>query len=465
MQEKQTTIGSEVQISGKGLHTGLNVSIKIKPAPANSGIKFQRVDIEEKPIVKALAEFVIDTSRGTTIGINGVSISTIEHLMAALAGLSIDNALIEIDAPEVPIIDGSSKPFVEVLKKAGIKELEEDRVYFKIKEKIEYYSESDGISIFAYPDDKFSVNVQVDYNSRVLGNQFATFNEDQDFDKELAHCKTFAFLGELEPLLKSNLIKGGDLDNAIIIIDKEYSQEYYDNLAELFNKPKIEVLPEGILNNVKLLYKNEPARHKLLDVIGDVALAGMPIKGKIIATKPGHKANTEFAKLLRKQIKEQYNKPVPPKYDPNDTPVLDIMGIMKLLPHRPPFLFIDKITHIDDRVVTGVKNVTMNEAHFVGHFPDEAIMPGVLQIESMAQCGAILILGLVDKPEDYLTLFLKIENIKFKHKVVPGDTLNIKMVLLEPMKRRIAITKGQGFVGNKLVIEGEFMAQIVKKIN
>ena len=465
MQIKQRTLKSEVNISGTGLHTGLDVTINIKPAPANSGIQFQRVDLDKKPVIKALADYVTDTSRGTTIEKDGVRISTIEHLMAALYGLGIDNALIEIDAPEVPIIDGSSKPFIEVLKKSGVEDQDADRVYFEIKRKFEYRDEAHGIEIVAYPDDHFSVDVHIAYNTKVLSNQYATFHDGMEFEKELAHCKTFVFLGELEPLFRNNLIKGGDLDNAIIFIDKDYTQEYFDNLAVLFNKPKVEVKPEGILNNVDLIYDNEPARHKLLDVIGDVSLAGMPIKGKIIATRPGHKANTDFARILRQEIKSNLHKAVPPHIDPNEKPVLDISGIQKLLPHRSPFLLIDKITHLDSQMVTGIKNVTMNESYFIGHFPEEAIMPGVLQVEAMAQCGAVLLLNLVDNPKDYLTLFLKIENIKFKNKVVPGDTLNIKMVLLEPIKRGIAITKGQAFVGDKLVIEGEFMAQLSKKPN
>ena len=302
MQIKQKTLKSEVCVNGIGLHTGLHVTTKIKPATANSGIKFKRTDLENKPVIDAFAEYVTDTSRGTTIELDGVKISTIEHLMASLSGLGIDNALIEIDAPEVPILDGSSKPFVNAIKDAGIVELNEDRVFYHIKEKIEYKDEKTGITVTAYPDDIFSVDVLIEYHPRVLSNQFASFDESQDFAIELAHCKTFVFLGELEPLFKNNLIKGGDLDNAIIIIDKEYDQAYFDSLSELFHKPKVEAKPEGILNNVDLIYNNEPARHKLLDVIGDVALAGMPLKGKIIARKPGHKANTEFAKLIRKKI-------------------------------------------------------------------------------------------------------------------------------------------------------------------
>jgi len=463
MQEKQKTLKSEVKISGKGLHTGINVNAVIKPAPADHGIKFQRTDLEGKPTISALAEYVTDTARGTNLEYNGARISTMEHLLASLTGLGIDNVLIEIDAPEVPILDGSAKPFVEAIKRAGTSELEANRKFFEIKEKIEYKDEKTGIEIVGYPDEKFSVDVHVDYHTRALGNQFASYNIEQDFEKELAHCKTFVFLGELEPLFKNNLIKGGDLDNAIIIIDKEYSQDYYDSLAELFNKPKVEVKPEGILNNVDLIYENEPARHKLLDVIGDLTLVGMPIKGRIIAYKPGHMANTDFAKIIRKKIKVLQSKAQPPKYDPNAEPVLDIMDIQQRLPHKPPFLFIDKITYLDEWFVTGIKNVTMNEAQFIGHFPDEAIMPGVLQVEAMAQCGAILLMGLVDNPEEYLTFFLKIENVKFKNKVVPGDTLNIRMQLMGPVKRGIAITKGQGYVGNKLVIEGEFMAQLIKK--
>lgn len=465
MQEKQKTITSEIQVSGKGLHTGLEVSVTLKPAEADHGISFQRVDLDDKPIVRALAEFVTETARGTTLNENGAIIATMEHLLAALTGLGIDNVFIEINAPEVPILDGSSKPWIQALQKVGVKELDKNKDYFIITEKIEYIDEDTGSTIVAYPDDQYSIDVHVDFKSRVLGNQSASFNETQDFVKEISHCKTFVFLGDLEILLNNNLIKGGDLDNAIIIIDKEYPQEYFDKLSTLFNMPKIEVKAEGVLNNIELIYKNEPARHKLLDVIGDLTLVGKPIKGRIIANKPGHKLNTGFAKILRKKIKDSIKKPLPPTYNQNDTPVLDIEGIQRMLPHRPPFLMIDRISYLDEWVVTGIKNVTMNEAHFIGHFPEEAIMPGVLQVEAMAQCGAILLLSLLDKPEDYLTLFAKIESVKFKHKVVPGDTLNIRMQLMDKVKRGVAYTKGQAFVGDTCVVEAHFMAHLTKKPN
>ncbi len=463
MQEKQQTLKSGFNINGKGLHSGQTVSVTIKPASENHGITFRRTDLEGQPEIKALAEFVTDTARGTTLEAGPIKIATMEHLLAALTGLKVDNVSIDINATEVPILDGSSKPWVEAINKAGIVQQDANREYFVITEKIEYVDEATGSKIVAYPDDSYNIDVHVDFNTRVISNQFATFNENQDFEKELSHCKTFVFISDLEILLKNNLIKGGDLDNAIIIIDKEYTQEYFDKLATLFNNPRVEVKPEGILNNVDLIYNNEPARHKLLDVIGDLTLVGKNIKGKIIATRPGHRVNTEFAKTLRKIIKRQEKHPLPPHYNPEDKPVFDIMGIQELLPHRPPFLFIDKITYLDDWFVQGIKNVTMNEAHFIGHFPEEAIMPGVLQIEAMAQCGAILLLNQVDNPKDYLTLFLKIENVRFKNKVVPGDTLNIRMQLMGPAKRGIAITKGQAFVGNKCVIEAEFMAQLTKK--
>lgn len=463
MSEKQKTLKNPVSLSGRGLHTGANVTVSIKPVPANHGILFKRVDLPEQPVIEPLAENVTDTSRGTTIQKDGVSISTIEHLMAALSGLKIDNALVEINAPEIPILDGSSRFFLEEILKAGITDLDEDRVFFELTEKIVYEEPQTGSKIIAYPDDDFNVDVMISYPSKILNNQFASYQASQDFVKEIGTCRTFVFLNEVEPLLKNNLIKGGDLDNAIVIIDREFTQEEFDRLADLFNKPKIKVKPEGILNNIDLYHENEPARHKLLDVVGDLSLIGMPIKARIIATKPGHGVNTGFAKLIRKMIKANKQKMPIPKYDPNEPPLFDTMEVQRRIPHRPPFLLVDKILFMDKWKVVGIKNVTMNEAFFVGHFPDEPIMPGVLQIEAMAQVGAILLTSFVEDPDNYLTYFLKIENIKFKQKVSPGDTLIITMILTEPIKRGIAITKGYAYIGNKLVIEGEFMAQLVKK--
>jgi UDP-3-O-[3-hydroxymyristoyl] N-acetylglucosamine deacetylase/3-hydroxyacyl-[acyl-carrier-protein] dehydratase len=463
MSENQRTISKPVSIRGSGLHTGLNVEVTIKPAPANHGYIFKRIDLKDKPLVRALAENVDTTERGTSLKENNVQIVTIEHILASLYGLGIDNALIELNGPEVPIMDGSSKYFVQAILNAGIKEQDSERKYYVLKEKVTFKDKKNGLEIVGYPDEDFSLDVHIDYNSKVLGNQYATLRDFSNFSEEIARCRTFVFLHELEYLQKNNLIKGGDLDNAIVIIDRKVSQEELDRLAVLFNKPKIKVRSEGILNNLELYYPNEPARHKLLDLLGDLALLGVQIKGKIIATKPGHYVNTEFTKILRKKIKIAFSKPAPPEYDPNKAPLFDVNKIMTMLPHRPPFLLVDKITFMDKWTICGVKNLTMNEPFFSGHFPDEPIMPGVLQLESMAQVGGILLMSFVPDPENYSLYFLKIENVKFKHKVEPGDTLLIKMVLKEPLRRGIALTYGQGFVGDKLVIEADFMAQMVRK--
>jgi UDP-3-O-[3-hydroxymyristoyl] N-acetylglucosamine deacetylase / 3-hydroxyacyl-[acyl-carrier-protein] dehydratase len=462
MPENQKTIKKPVKFSGRGLHTGVQVELTLAPAPENHGYQFIRTDLNDRPVIKALAEKVVDTSRGTTLEENGVSVSTIEHVLAACVGAGIDNVNIELNGPEAPILDGSSKFFTESIEKTGLTEQNESRNIFRITEKIEYRDEEHGIEIIAYPDDKFSVDVKIDYNSKVLGFQYANLDDIHKFKDEIAQARTFVFLHELEFLLKNNLIKGGDLDNAIIIIDRKVSQEELDRLAELFNKPKIKVQPEGILNNLELNYVNEPARHKLLDLLGDIALVGQPIQGKIIATRPGHYANNQFARLLRAEIKKEKFKKKAPNYDVNK-PIIDVKGIMKILPHRPPFLLIDRVLHQDEKTVVGVKNVTMNEPFFNGHFPGEPVMPGVLQVEAMAQVGGILVMSSVPDPENYLTYFLKIDNVKFKRMVVPGDTLIIKADLLEPMRRGIAHMFGQIFVGDNLVTEGELMAQIVKE--
>jgi len=463
MADKQRTVAKPVRLSGRGLHSGVEVEVKICPAPENHGYQFKRMDLDGAPVIKAVADNVKLTERSTTIVDKGASITTVEHLLAALYGMGIDNALMEINGPEVPIIDGSAKPFVEALLEAGSAEQQADRVYFQVREKTVYREADKGIEIIAYPDDDFLVDVHIDYNSHVLGHQYASMKSIHDFESEFSSCRTFVFLHELEFLIQHNLIKGGDLDNAIVIIDRPVEQEEIDRLAGILNKPKIKVKPEGILNNVNLSFANEPARHKLLDVIGDLALCGVRLKGRFIATKPGHHANVEFAKILRKQIKAVHNKPIPPAYDPDKTPLYDIVQIQKILPHRSPFLLVDKITHLDEWVVCGVKNVTMNESFFVGHFPDEPIMPGVLQIEALAQVGGILLLSTVPDPENHLIYFVRIDSVRFRRKVVPGDTLNIRMILKEPVKRGIALCEGQGFVGDTIVIEAEFMAQIARK--
>jgi UDP-3-O-[3-hydroxymyristoyl] N-acetylglucosamine deacetylase / 3-hydroxyacyl-[acyl-carrier-protein] dehydratase len=462
MTVKQRTIQKPVTVKGRGLHTGVDVELTFNPAPDNHGFKFKRVDLEGQPLISAVADNVVDTSRGTTIEEKGVRVSTIEHVMAALVGMGIDNALIEINGPETPIADGSSLFFVNALKEAGSVELETDRRYYEIKEKIVYTDAERGVEIAIYPDDHLSIDVMIDYNSRVLGHQYALLNSMSDFDAEISMCRTFVFLHELELLLKHNLIKGGDLNNAIIIMDRQVTQEELDRLAELFNKPKIHVKPEGILNNIDIHFSNEPARHKLLDLIGDLSLIGTAIKGRIVATRPGHAANTEMAKIIRHIIKREMLKGDIPKYDPNQVPLYNINQIMKILPHRPPFLLIDKIMSMDERTIIGVKNVTMNEGFFVGHFPDEPIMPGVLQIEAMAQIGGVLVLGTVPDPKNYLTYFLKVDKVKFKRKVVPGDTLIFKSDLIGEIRRGIATMFAQAFVGDTLVCEGELTAQIVK---
>ncbi|HEX2396252.1 MAG TPA: bifunctional UDP-3-O-[3-hydroxymyristoyl] N-acetylglucosamine deacetylase/3-hydroxyacyl-ACP dehydratase [Bacteroidales bacterium] len=463
MAEKQRTVAKPISLTGKGLHSGIEVQVTINPAPVNHGYQFKRTDLEGTPLIRAVAEHVKITDRSTTIVDKDASITTVEHLLAALYGMGIDNALMEINGPEVPIIDGSAKPFAEAIKKAGSVEQEADRVYFSIRHKIHYRDEAKGIELIAYPDDEFSIDVHIDYNSRVLGHQYASMKNISEFESGFSACRTFAFLHEIEFLQKNNLIKGGDLDNAIIIIDRPVTQEEIDRLAVVFNKPTMKVKPEGILNNVDLAFANEPARHKLLDVIGDLALCGVRLKGKIIANKPGHGSNVEFAKLLRQEIKLSHNKPQPPDYDPDKTPLYDINQIQKILPHRHPFLLVDKITFMDKWTITGIKNVTMNEAFFVGHFPEEPIMPGVLQIEALAQVGGVLLLSYVTDPENYLIYFMKIDTVRFKRKVVPGDTLNIRMILLEPIKRGIALCKGEGYVGDNVVIEAAFMAQLAKK--
>jgi UDP-3-O-[3-hydroxymyristoyl] N-acetylglucosamine deacetylase/3-hydroxyacyl-[acyl-carrier-protein] dehydratase len=463
MSEKQRTIQKSASLKGTGLHTGAEVTLTLNPAPVNSGFSFKRTDLENTPVIRALADNVVFTERGTVLEENDARVSTIEHCLAALRGMGIDNCLIEVDGPEAPILDGSAHFFVQAIKEAGISEQEAEREYFIVKEKMIVEDPETGSSVIAIPDDGQNYQAMISFNnSMLLSNQYANMEGMEQFESEISNCRTFVFLHELEPLLKNNLIKGGDLDNAIIIIDKEVPQEELDRLAALFNKPSVEVKPIGILNNLDLHHSNEPARHKLLDVIGDLTLAGMPIKGRIIANKPGHKINAEFAKAVRKEIKRRQLKADAPEYDPNAEPVFDINEIKKLLPHRPPFLLVDKIIDLKDKTIVGVKNVTMNEPFFVGHFPEEPVMPGVLQVEAMAQIGGILVLSQVDDPKKYSTYFLKIDNIKFRKKVVPGDTIVFKLEMITDIRRGVANMKGTAFVGDSIATEGEFMAQIVK---
>jgi UDP-3-O-[3-hydroxymyristoyl] N-acetylglucosamine deacetylase/3-hydroxyacyl-[acyl-carrier-protein] dehydratase len=462
MSEKQKTIAKATSLSGIGLHTGKAVTLTIKPAPIDHWYKFCRIDLDGQPIIDAIADNVVDTSRGTTIAKGNASVSTLEHLLAAVYGLGLDNLLFELDGPEVPILDGSSKQWVDAVLDAGIVEQEGDRFEFEFKEKHELNIEDKNIQITLYPEEKFTINVLVDYKSTQLVNQFASLNSLDEFTEHFAPCRTFAFLSELEPLFKAGLIKGGDLDNAIVMVDKAYTKEEFDRIKVLFDKPDIEIKTQGVLNHIDLKFNNEPARHKLIDMIGDLALVGYRIKGNIIGKRPGHYANTEFAKILRKHIVKELKKPAIPDYNPDKAPLFDTNEIKKRLPHRSPFLFVDKVLSLTDKEVVGIKNVTLDEPFFVGHFPDEPVMPGVLQVEAMAQVGGILVLETVEEPEKYLTFFLKIDKVKFRKQVVPGDTLIMKLTLLEPIRRGIAIMKGESFVGEKLVCEAELTAQIIK---
>lgn len=457
---KQLTLKGDFTVKGKGLHTGLEIEARFLPAADNHGYKIQRMDLEGEPVIDALAENVTQTDRGTVLERGDVRVSTVEHALAALYAAGIDNCLIQVNAPELPILDGSARLYCEEINRVGTVEQEADKNFYVVKRKIEVRDDKTGAHLTVLPDSDFSIDVMISYDSPVLANQFARLENIYDFPKSIASSRTFVFVREIEALLQANLIKGGDLDNAIVIYDREMSQEHLDHISDLMGLPHRKVTEFGCISNTPLQSENEPARHKLLDIMGDIALIGRPLKGRIIASRPGHTINTRFAKQIRQEIKRQELQA--PYYNPSATPLMDINEIRRRLPHRYPFLLVDKIIEREDSYIVGVKNVTVNEPFFLGHFPQEPVMPGVLLIEAMAQTGGLLVLGTLDDPEKYSTYFMKIDNVKFRQKVVPGDTLLFHVSFLSPLRRGCALMKGVAFVGDKIVCECEFMAQIVK---
>jgi len=457
---KQKTLKSSFSLSGKGLHTGLDLTVTFNPAPENTGYRIQRVDLEEQPVITAVAEKVVDTQRGTVLAQGDVRVSTVEHGLSALYALGIDNCLIQVNGPEFPILDGSAIMYVEKIEEVGIEEQNAQKDYYIIRKKIEVKDEESGSCITILPDEEFSVTAMCSFQSKFINSQFATLDDIHDYTKEIAPARTFVFVRDIMPLLDANLIKGGDLENAIVIYERQVSQQQLDNLADLLKVPHMDATKIGYIQPKPLQWENECTRHKLLDIIGDMALIGRPIKGRIVATRPGHTINNKFARLMRKEIKK--HEVQAPLYDPNQTPIMDNIRIRQLLPHRYPMQLIDKVIAMGPMHIVGVKNVTANEPFFTGHFPEEPVMPGVLQVEAMAQCGGLLVLSQVEEPERWSTYFMRIDEVKFRQKVVPGDTLLFRVELLHPVRHGVSTMKGYVFVGDNVVSEAQFTAQIVK---